>query len=297
VAARPGARPGVLRADYVAPSHVVVLFDKPMHDSIREPARYRIHPASPDIPESVTLGRGGREAVLTFARSALLPGEYEIVVQDLIDADRAPLDTLRNRSRFVVPEPAKIFHVVRATLESSKTIVLEFNRPVLETSATDIANYRLSEPLTLERIEMVAGTDNQVRLYLGEGMIGALGRRFSVEATGVQSADGERLQPSLGDAAGFVVAAKNLEKVFAYPNPFVYGRDPMLTFAGLTAEASVKVVDLEGRLLRTLTEIDGDGGVDWDGRDQQGRVLPSGIYFAYVQSRDLHTVIKFVIVH
>jgi len=213
------------------------------------------------------------------------------------DADRTPLDTLRNRSSFFVPTPAKIFYIVRATLESPKIIVLEFNVPVQQSTATSIGNYRVSEPLTIDYVEMMAGTNHQVRLHLRDGIIGALGRSFSIEANGVLSAEGLRLQTGLGDAAGFAFAAGNLNKVFTYPNPFVYGRDATLTIAGLTAEATIKVVDLEGRLLKTLTETDGDGGVDWDGRDENGQALSSGIYFAYVKSRDLHTVIKFAIVH
>ena len=294
--ARPGTPPGVVRADYLAPSQVAVLFDEPMHDSVRNPVHYRVDNVGP--PETVVSGRGGTEVVLTFARNALPPGNYEITVRDVADADRTPLDTLRRRSRLVVPAPPKNFYVVSAILESPKTIVIEFNLQVQEFSATHIGNYRLSPAsagLTLDFIEMVAGTNNQVRLHLRTGVVGALGRNFVVEAIGVFSADGLRVQPGVGDAAGFSFARPNLDKVFAYPNPFVPARHATLTFAGLTPTATVKVIDFEGRVVKTLIEQDGNGGVDWDGRDEGGHEAPSGIYFAYVYTGSLNTVIKFAI--
>ncbi len=294
VSARPSARPGVLRAEYVAPSQIAVLFDEPMDDSIRDPQRFRIENVG--NAETVIIGRGGAEAVLTFASGSLPPGEYEVRVRGVTDADHVPMDTLRALARFNVPQSLKTFYLMRATLESPKTILLEFNAPVQGASATNVESYRLGSPLTLDYAEVAAGADNQVRLHLRDGVIAALGRSFSIEVIGVVSVDGVPLQSGLGNAAGFAFANNNLDNVFTYPNPFVPRRDAVVTFAGLTPAARIKVVDLEGRLRKTLTERDSDGGIDWDGRDEEGRMLPSGIYFAYVEAGVLHTIIKFAIV-
>lgn len=293
VNARPGTQPGVARADFMRPAHIAVLFDEPMNESIRDPMRYQV--TTIGHPEAVAVGRSGAEALLWFGRQ-LPAGDYEIAVRDVADVDRTPLDTLRSRSRFVVPAPERIFYIVRAFLESPKTVVLEFNMPVEEHSATQTGNYRLGPPgLALDYVEIIPGADNQVRLQLRAGVIGPLGRDFLVEVTGVQSANGLRLQPGLGDAVGFSLSRPSLDKVFVYPNPFVRGRHATVTFAGLTAAAGVKVIDLEGRVVKTVFEHDGNGGVDWDGRDEAGREVPSGIYFAYVYSENLHTIIKFAI--
>jgi hypothetical protein len=283
-----------MRAEYLAPSQVAVLFDEPMDESIRDPLWFRIEAIG--NPESVIIGRGGAEAVLTFAAGSLPPGEYEVSVRGVADADHVPMDTLRSLARFSVPQSLKTFYLVRATLESPKTILLEFNAPVQAASATNVESYRLGSPLTLDYAEVVAGAENRIRLRLRDGAIAALGRSFSIEVTGVVSAEGIPLQRGLADAAGFAFANNNLDHVFTYPNPFVPSRDAVVTFAGLTPAARIKVVDLEGRLRKTLTERDGDGGIDWDGRDEEGQMLPSGIYFAYVEAGDLHTIIKFAIV-
>jgi hypothetical protein len=40
---------------------------------------------------------------------------------------------------------------------------------------------------------------------------------------------------------------------------------------GPTREATVRILDVSGRLLPTLQETDGNGGVQWDLRDESGK--------------------------
>ncbi len=55
----------------------------------------------------------------------------------------------------------------------------------------------------------------------------------------------------------------------AYPNPFN-------AECRIEGASSVEIVDITGKILRN---IDGEGSLMWDGRDDYGRDLPSGIYF------------------
>ena len=68
----------------------------------------------------------------------------------------------------------------------------------------------------------------------------------------------------------------------AYPNPF--NPSTTLRFALATPEhARLDVYDLAGRRLRTLVDADlpaAEHEAVWDGRDDRGSVLPSGVYFA-----------------
>ena len=62
---------------------------------------------------------------------------------------------------------------------------------------------------------------------------------------------------------------------------------------------SVKIFDLQGRLIRTL--LDGDRGpgmvsINWDGRDDGGRNLGSGIYFYRVTVAEHSLVSKMILV-
>jgi len=72
-------------------------------------------------------------------------------------------------------------------------------------------------------------------------------------------------------------------KLSVYPNPF--STSTTIRFHGAQALKStgaqeIKILDISGRLVRTLVACDlCSGALVWDGRDNEGRLLPSGIYF------------------
>ena len=63
-----------------------------------------------------------------------------------------------------------------------------------------------------------------------------------------------------------------------YPNPFVSGGRERVTFEGLPPGARVRLFSAAGRLVRSL-EADLGGTVLWDGRNDGGSAVASGIYF------------------
>jgi hypothetical protein len=85
-----------------------------------------------------------------------------------------------------------------------------------------------------------------------------------------------------------VVAPGGALAVAVSPNPLRAGG--VLTFrAGAGGAIRVRLFDARGRLVRALTSGASAGGgayaeIPFDGRDEQGRSLPSGIYFYRVDS-------------
>jgi hypothetical protein len=75
-------------------------------------------------------------------------------------------------------------------------------------------------------------------------------------------------------------------RVDAAPNPF--RSDVTLSFAlPEPADTSIEIYDVAGRLVRTLrgARISGAQRVRWDGRDEGGRGVATGVYLVRVQSR------------
>ncbi len=76
--------------------------------------------------------------------------------------------------------------------------------------------------------------------------------------------------------------------VSAYPNPF----NPSTTLRienDLPGRIRLEVVDVTGRRLRQLADRDftaGSHDLKWDGRDDSGRSLPTGLYFARLIGRN-----------
>lgn len=85
---------------------------------------------------------------------------------------------------------------------------------------------------------------------------------------------------AVGEVPGFRLG------VGSYPNPFnpVTRIDYVLARGG---QASVRVFDLRGRLVRELVDgflAAGPGSVVWDGRNRDGQAAASGVYFVQVSS-------------
>lgn len=69
------------------------------------------------------------------------------------------------------------------------------------------------------------------------------------------------------------------------PNPFSVHTSLSLRALGegndvRLQRAEVRILDVTGREIRTLSTVAGDATVRWDGRDGSGRLLPAGIYFS-----------------
>jgi hypothetical protein len=76
----------------------------------------------------------------------------------------------------------------------------------------------------------------------------------------------------------FVDRGTSLE---TYPNPSLHGT---VIFYELpkAGEISLAIYDADGRLIRTLVARSQQAGyhtVHWNGKDNEGRIVPSGIYF------------------
>jgi hypothetical protein len=308
VRARPSKPPAAISAHFFAPHHVAMRFDEPMHETIKQTALFNLSqietPARFNLaPESVALSRSAAEVILSFPRFDFSPGVYEIRVEDAEDADRVPINQNKSRAVFTVAKEPSRFYIVSAALESPRQIFVRFNLPVEISSATQTDNYKFKtldratpNGIILASVSAVAGDATAVRLSLADGALGPRGKNHVLEISGVRSVSGDSLRAGEGDTIGFAMASANLNRVLVYPNPFVSTQHDRLTIAGLTPHALIKILDVEGRVLATLEETDGNGGVDWDTRDARGNFAPSGVYLCYVTSGTQTTVTKFVIV-
>jgi hypothetical protein len=91
----------------------------------------------------------------------------------------------------------------------------------------------------------------------------------SFEAPGQGSAAYD-IRLTLGSATG--APWIGTQTIAAFPNPFS-DRTNLVVSDDVRA---VRVIDLAGRVVRTL---EGSGSLVWDGRDDQGRALGSGVYW------------------
>ncbi|WP_455587056.1 type IX secretion system anionic LPS delivery protein PorZ [Bacteroides sp.] len=67
------------------------------------------------------------------------------------------------------------------------------------------------------------------------------------------------------------------DDVYAYPNPVKPDYTGVITVTGLVENTDVKITNVSGKLIHEGTSVGGQ--FTWDGKNQQGKRVPSGVYF------------------
>ena len=113
------------------------------------------------------------------------------------------------------------------------------NSPLLSNSINDIAIDQQSGVVYI-------GTENGITSYQGEALAG------------------ERY---------------HLANAEVFPNPVYNGYEGPIAIRGLSRDATVKITDINGRLVYETRALGGQA--IWDGRDYQGRKVHSGVYLVF----------------
>ena len=100
------------------------------------------------------------------------------------------------------------------------------------------------------------------------------------------------LQTKISD--GTVNLPESYLSVTNYPNPFNSTTIITLNYSE-GGEVSIRIYNITGRLIRELEEISKEGGeikAAWDAKDNSGKEVSSGVYFARVKSDNYSSAIK-----
>jgi len=81
----------------------------------------------------------------------------------------------------------------------------------------------------------------------------------------------------------------DLNTVTAGPSPFILDGQTRFTIKNLVFGANVKILNINGRLVKLLSESNGSiegGRAMWDGRDENDRKVPSGVYLYLIYTEE-----------
>ncbi len=76
----------------------------------------------------------------------------------------------------------------------------------------------------------------------------------------------------------FIAPYASFQDLTVYPNPFIVSGGKTLTIDGLVQNSSIKILSNDGRLVRELLDKVGGREASWDGMNQEGAPVASGIY-------------------
>ncbi len=282
---RPHAPAVVAEVGYPAEGSVTLVFTEPLASGLRADA-FRLDGGG--AAEALLMGKGGRSVVLRFVDP---PATDTLRWAGVRDAEGTPVGQTAAAVRFPAPETGSLI-VTAFEIRDPSTVTLVFNAPLDPAFAADASNYRVLPEGSVAEALFDDGAPDRVTLRVAGRVLGATGLETSVEVIRMRALTGETLAPE-GRAVRLVEAAADLAGVYVFPNPYREGvHRPRLMIAGLPAEATVRVVSLQGGIIRVLEETDGDGGVPWDLRDESGRAVPSGVYLFRVEAPGHEPVVR-----
>ena len=238
-------------------------------------------------PKSIGI-KSPYEYVLSF-NDMPANGKYSVKSEELTDFYNAPVDT--NSLQFYVSIQDSIsFYLTGLALINSNTLKAEFNINTDSSTSFNTANYSF-EPFGLKITSVEHDNNSRKILYLkinSNNNIGPGGKTYFLRINEIYSENGIKITQGSGSVFSLSFVKENLSEVVTYPNPFVYSKSVSIkiTFANLTKTAKIYIYDLTGNKIKELTEDNGDGGVDWDVRDNKGRDVPTGIYIYKVEGKN-----------
>ncbi len=212
-----------------------------------------------------------------------------LIIKDLRDFYNSPIiaDTLN----FIVsPKPAnQEFFISSFEVLDAYKIKIQFNINVDASSAIKTDNYIFNPDNKVTSVSIDPNDSKTLYLDLrNQKPIGSIGKEYVLRISNIRSDLASGNLPITAGAGSYIVLssfAKDLSDVYVYPNPTKAGTEK-ITFANLPQRAKITIWSVDGNLVNEVEETDGNGGVDFDLRDNQGKNLASGIYFYRIVQLD-----------
>lgn len=282
---RPHAPAQVVEVTVPAPSTIRLRFDEPL-SAATVAGQFDLDGRT---PADLLFSDARRAVLLRFAAPVTAAVLQWSTVRD---ASGLPVKTSRVRIEPPTKRPRTLI-VESATVVDSRRVRLVFSDPLSPETARNASNYEITPRGNVESVRFQEATPSQVELRVSDIVVGATGLETSLTVTAMRSAKGAALAPD-GSTVALNQPAEGLDNVFVYPNPYRAARHgESVTIAGLPREATLRILSPDGRFVREVDVTrNGSGGVEWNLRDQQGELVPSGIYLIRVEAPESEPVLK-----
>ncbi|MBZ0199997.1 MAG: T9SS type A sorting domain-containing protein, partial [Ignavibacteriaceae bacterium] len=261
---------------------VLVTFDEKMWNTIDNLNSFSI--SAIGSPNSVSPANQ-YSYLLTF-QDDLPVGNNILVIQNIKDLYGSPLTADTITFNVVHPPVLKEFYITSYEILSPHSVKLVFNLPVDELTASNAANYSFKPDNAVSSVA-IDNKDKQI-VYLnlsGNKPVGSVGIEYTLHVNNIKSADGLNINSGAGSYIVLTGFAENLNDVYVYPNPAKVSNGKV-TFANLPQRAKIVIWNVNGKRVIELQETDGNGGVDYNLKDENGEQLNSGIYIFRIVKLD-----------
>lgn len=254
---------------------IEVVFSHDIPQSVLQPSLFTVEGVG--LPSTV-VASGNRKALLLFAYP-LPAGQHILSVASFRDRYQSPTPETQFALDIQPEEDKRELYLTNIRILSPTTLDVSFSEPVAAATAILPSAYHLAPFGRIAAAQPLQEKPETVRLSLGNELpLRSIGQNYVLTVRDVQAASGHPMTTGAGKALGFTLQNKNIAEAYAYPNPLRLSEGTSVYFGNLANGAEVTVRTLEGKILATLTENDGNGGVQWNCRATDGTLLESGVY-------------------
>ncbi len=246
------------------------------------------HIVSNKFYEINTILANSDSSYLITYKQPLIQGEYELFCNPFRDFWNNP--TEKSVISLEVTElsyPDELY-LKSLIINDLTNFTLEFSKNIDINSASNISNYEIRPYGNVLDISFLKNDSTKIILTLDDEIKNKnlLGSIYSITARNVYSKSGNKITDGSGNTLSFVLTRPDLDKIFTFPNPIHLSIDEFMNFGNLTSETSIKIMNLEGKILKTITDQSRDGGLRWDLKDDTGKTLPVGIYLYQIEGKN-----------
>jgi subtilisin family serine protease len=275
-------------------NQIEVHFSEPMDINTIKALNFYIR--SEDNPTgSAVAFLNGKSVMLSFSNQFLKGVEYQLGMTALRDTNKTPLPEYDSVQlfKYILDDTEKPY-VREWKFESNQSLILKFNVPMNSNTILDVANYELEPSGYVQNIESVNDSEQIYRFTFSSDTYGkSSGVTTYLTLSNLFSQQGVNLQD--GNRIALVSSSENIADMLVYPQPAV-AEDGWLMFSNIVEGTSIKIFDINGHFIAELDELDQNGGVRWNLRDQSGSIVSSGIYIYYATFENQTKLGKFTII-
>jgi subtilisin family serine protease len=192
--------------------------------------------------------------------------------------------TIRVVNEPPAPEQRTVITLSGVDVVSPITLHLRYSHQVDE-SALQVAAYTLRPEGSVVGVRRIDSAS--VALELDPAYpLRAKGVTYAVSARNVKYDTSHAIAQGAGNTIAFSVYGSEESDAYTYPQPLKMQVHDALVFAGLPAIADVEVLDDKMNHVIRLRSADGNGGLRWNLRAQDDRVVAPGMYFYVITGQN-----------
>jgi hypothetical protein len=215
-------------------------------------------------------------------------------IVSIFDLDGIPVDIRYNRLSVQFRAQRESPYIKEVKLVNRYFVTIKFSTSMERSTVTNPDNYLVSPSGFVQEVSVDDSLCKKVQLKLSSTtMAGALGTATYLRTKNLVSQSGESLQPD--QPWNLFAEPGDIDQILVYPQP-VTPRHSELIFANVPENTEISVFDLNGRRIWRSKQTPKFGGIHWDLHGQNGKRVPSGIYFYRIIHENKHKTGKLVLV-